>query len=376
MNAPTEKKLRILALWGPSLFDNYVVEMLLKNPRYDVEIVSGDRSSGPSPHAASWSRLLSLRRRLTRGEFDLVITGPIQNSAWPRPKRLATCLAQAFRFLTYKRRMLDSYWAPWLLAGSVGEKVPMAVIDHLDTISVLPRDFPLLKACTLYFKINLFFWHRRSLLPLENLYGIRRVIDYTRKLRPMTHGVPRSRIPARARPMQERDIDVCFTGNTRLRRPADDPNLFGDLTSNPVRQDIYERVVKLQGQGRYKIFCLNDRVPDNEYFELLQRSKLVVCTESFGCETWRHWEAGAAGAVPLISWPYSTCYKAYEPDVHAVYFALIGDDFERAVERALADPAKLQQISQAVREFTIAHKERMKLGEMVVDETLRAWREK
>jgi hypothetical protein len=373
MNSPAEKRLRILVLWGSALYENYVGEML-NNPRWDVEIVSGDRSSGPWPHAAPWSRLLSLRRRLARGEFDLVISGPIQNSAWPRPKRLATCLAQAFRFLTYKQRMLDTYWAPWLLAGRVRDKVPLAVIDPLDTSFVLPRDFPLLKACTLYFKINLYFWNRRSLMPLENLYGIRRVINYTRKLRPMTHGVPASRIPATARPVRERDLDVCFTGNIGLRRAADDPNLFGDLTSNPVRQQIYERVLK--EQGRYKIFCLNDRVDAAEYFELLQRAKLVVCTESFGCETWRHWEAGAAGAVPLISWPYSTGYKLYEPDVHAVYFSLIGDDFERVVDRALADPAKLERISQAVRDFTIAYKERVKLGEMVVDETLKAWRAK
>jgi hypothetical protein len=373
MSLAAEKRLRILVLWGPSHFKFFLDELLLNNPKYDIEIVSGDRTSGRSPHAASWGRLLSLRKRLARGDFDLVVSGPVQNSAWPRPKRLATCLAQAFRYFTYKHRMLDSYWAPWLLAGEAGRKVPLAVVDFLDTSFVLPKDFPLLKAATLYFKINLYFWPRRSLMPLENLYGQRRVIDYTRKLRPLTNGVRKERIPATARPMKERDIDLCFTGNITQQRSEADPNLFGDLTHNPIRRQVYERVQKLQEAGKYKVFCLNDRVGPEEYFELLQRSKLVVCTESYGCETWRHYEAGAAGAVPLANWPYATNYMPYEPDVHAIYFSLIGDDFERTVARALGDPAKLEEISRNVRAFTLAHKERGHVGEMVVEETLREW---
>ena len=360
-----EKRLRILVLWGSSHFDVYAEELFLNNPKYDFEIVSGDRSSGRSEHAASWWRLLSLRRRLRAGAFDLVISSPIQNSAWPQPKQFATRLAQAFRYFTYKHRMLDSYWAAWLVSGS---NVPLAVVDFLDTSYVLPKDYPLLAAATLYFKINLYFWARRSLMPLETFLGQRRVIAFTPKLRPLTNGVPQSRIPVTARPMRKRDIDICFTGNFVTHRSPDDPNPFGELAHNPIRQDIYERTEKLK--ERYNVFCLNDRVPTEEYFELLQRSKLVVCTESFGCETWRHYEASAAGAVPLINWPYANNYMPFQPDVHAIYFSLIGDDFERTVARALADPAKLAEISVATRVFTLAHKERGHVGEMVIAETL------
>jgi len=369
MTPSPEKRLRILVLWGPSYFDVYAEELFLKNPKYDFEIVSGDRSSESSPHAASWGRLWSLRRRLTRGEFDLVISGPIQNSPWPRPKQLATCLAQAFRYFTYKHRMLDSYWAPWLLSGRVRGKVPLAVIDFLDTSYVLPKDYPLLKAATLYFKINLYFWARRSLMPLETFFGMRRVTPLIPKLRPLTNGVPKSRIPKTARPMRERDIDLCFTGRITPGRSPDDPNTFGDLAHNPIRQAIYERCVKLK--DRYNVYCFNGLVPRDEYLELLQRSKLIVCTESFGCETWRHYEASASGAVPLVNWPYATNYMPFEPDVHAIYFSLIGDDFERTVAKALADPAKLEEISLSTRAFTLQHKERSHVGEVIIEETLR-----
>jgi len=369
MTSSPEKRLRILLLWGPSHFDVYASELFLKNPKYDFEIVSGDRSSERSPHAASWSRLWSLRRRLARGEFDLVIAGPIQNSPWPQPKRFATRLAQAFRYLTYKYRMVDSYWAPWLLSGKLRGKVPLAVVDFLDTSYVLPKDYPLLEAATLYFKINLYFWARRSLMPLETFFGMRRVTPLTTKLRPLTNGVPKSRIPATARPMRERDIDLCLTGRIAPGRSADDPNTFGSLVHNPIRQEIYERCVKLK--DRYNVYCVNGMVSAEEYRELLQRSKLMVCTESFGCETWRHYEVGAAGAVPLVNWPYTTNYMPFEPDVHAIYFSLIGDDFERTVARALADPAKLEEISLNTRAFTLQHKERGHLGEVIIEETLR-----
>jgi Glycosyl transferases group 1 len=367
MASTPEKRLRILVLWGASHF-GFLSDLFLENPKYDFEIVSGDRTSGPSPHAASWGRLLSLRRRLKRGEFDLVISGPIQNSAWPQPKRLATRLAQAFRYFTYKHRMLDSYWVPWLLSGEVRGKVPLAAIDFLDTSYVLPKDFPLLKAATLYFKLNLYFWPRRSLMPLETFFGMRRVTKLVTKLRPLTNGVAVSRIPATARPMRERDIDICFTGTITPMRSKDDVNPFGDLTQNPVRREIYERCVKLK--GKYKVYCLDGMVPGAEYLELLQRSKLMVCTESFGCETFRHYEVAAAGAIPLVNWPYATNYMPFQPDVHAIYFSLIGDDFERTVARALSDPEKLEEIAKNTRAFTLEHKVRGHVGDVIIAETL------
>ena len=72
-----------------------------------------------------------------------------------------------------------------------------------------------------------------------------------------------------------------------------------------------------------------------------------------------------------MNWPYATNYMPFQPDVHAIYFSLIGDDFERTVARALADPAKLEEISRNTRAFTLEHKERSHVGDMVIEETLR-----
>jgi hypothetical protein len=289
----------------------------------------------------------------------------VQNSAWPNHKRLATRLAEAFRYFTYKHRMLDSFWVPWLVRGTA---VPVAVIDFLDTSYVLPKDFALLRAATLYYKLNLYFWPRRSLMPLETFFGRRRVTRLTPKLRPFTNGVPKRSIPAEVRPMWKRDLDLCFTGTIVPNRSADDPDPFGELSCNPIRQAIFERTRAMQKQ--YRVFCLNGTVSFEEYQELLQRSRLVVCTESFGCETFRHYDVTAAGAVALINWPYAQNHLPLEPDVHAVYFSLIGGDFERTVARALADPERLERIAEAGRAFTIAHKERSIVGAHIIRETL------
>jgi hypothetical protein len=253
-----------------------------------------------------------------------------------------------------------------------GGKVPLAVIDFYDTSFVLPQDFPLLQAATLYFKLNLYFWPRRSLMPLEHLFGRKLVTPYTPKLRSMTNGIPRDLVPATVRPMAERDIDICFTGNTIPLRSADDPDPLVNLTFNPIRRDIYNRLVKLK--DRYRIFALDGTVPWEEYRELLQRSRLVVCTESFGCETYRHNDVAASGGVPLVNWMYATNHLPFEPDVHAIYFSLIGQDFERTLERALADPARLAEIGAAARNLVVNHKQRPIVGEFIVNETLAAAR--
>jgi hypothetical protein len=365
------KRLRILVVWGASHFDEMLQDDFLDNPDHDFEIVSGNRSKTKSPHAASWGRLRSLRRRLAAGEFDLVISGPVQNSPkLSRYRSVATRFAHALRFFTSKRSMLDTYWVPWLVNRKGGGTVPLAVIDFYDASFVLPQDFPLLQAATLYFKLNLYFWPRRSLMPLEHLFGRKHVTPLTPKLRPMTNGIPRELVPATVRPMAERDIDICFTGSIVPKRSADDPDPLINLTFNPIRRDIYNRVVKLK--DRHRVFALDGMVSWEEYRELLQRSKLIVCTESFGCETYRHNDVAASGGVALVNWMYATNHLPFEPDVHAIYFSLIGDDFERVVERALTDPDKLAKIGQAARELVVNHKQRQIVGEFIIRETLAA----
>lgn len=346
------RPLRILGFWPAADFDTFFEVGFLNRPEYEVEIVSGNRTSGPSPYAMDGKRRRELRRRLEAGEFDLVISGNIWNTPWPCNKGFWTSAAQAMRFFTYKRLMLDTWWAPSLVKG-LTDRVPFAVVDLRDPHYLLPWDERLLTSCTHYFKRELFAWHRRSMLPLYTYVGKRRLEPHESKLLPLSYGVDGGQIPAAEiiKPMAERDIDLFITG-------------FG----NPVRNHIRERCMKLA--SRYKVVTVEGKVSSAEYTDHLNRSKLVVCTESYGCETWRQYEAAAYGAVPLINYPFVLHHQPMVPDEHAVFFSLAGEDFEHQIDRALSSPALLEKISRQTRQHTIEHKDRRRIADYIVNTAL------
>lgn len=344
------KPLRLLAFWPASDFEDFLEPAFLNRPEYEVEIVSGDRTSGKSPHAMDGTRRRALRRRLEAGEFDLVISGNIWNTPWPGNKGWWTSMAQAARFFTYKRSMLDAWWAPCLMQG-LTDRVPFAVIDLRDPHFVLPCDYRLLQACTHYFKRELFAWPRRSLLPLYTYVGERRVAPHESKLLPLSYGVHHGKIPGQVRPMAQRDIDIFISGH-----------------GNPVRNDVRERCRKLA--SKYNVMVVEKKADKHDYVDYLQRSKLVICTESYGCETWRQYEAAVAGAVPVINYPFVQHHLPMEPDEHAVFFSMAGHDFEKQIDRALANPALLEKISRQTREFTLAHKDRRRIADYIVQTAL------
>jgi hypothetical protein len=254
------------------------------------------------------------------------------------------------RLMTYQCRRLDTWWAPWVARAGAG-RTPLAVIDARDSHYIYPWDWPLLKASRLYFKRELMAWRMRATQPLQNYLTEKRVMPHISKLRPMSQGADESSFASSSRPMRERDIDLFMSG--------------GD---NPLRKDIREKVEKLGGS--FKVFINNGLLPVEAYREMLQRSKLAVCVESWASETWRQYEAAAAGAIPLMSWPYTLGHEPLEPDRHAFYFSYIGDHFERVVEQALRDADRLQNMSDAARKFVLAKKGRRQLVNYVVETTL------
>jgi len=229
---------------------------------------------------------------------------------------------------------------------------PLAAVDSRDGHYVFPWDLPLLKAARLYFKKDLMYWPRRALMPLQNYHTEKKIKPYEAKLRPMSLGLEEKGFVAAARPMKDRDIDLFLSGHE----------------NNPLRRLVREKCEALS--GRYRVQAHTKMLPSEEYREALQRAKLVVCVESFGGETWRQYEVAAAGAVPLMSWPYTQVHNPLLPDEHAFYFSYMSDHFERTVEEALRDGDRLQRMSDAARKFVREKKGRRRLLNYVVDTTL------
>jgi len=345
------KRLKILAVWPPGDFVDFFTPAFLGRDDLEVEIVCGNGTHFQSRYTAGYARTRELRKRLEAGEFDLVVAGNVYTNRWPDHKGFFTRLSVALRYSTIKRDHLDVILVPELLRG-LSRPVPLAALDMRDAHFIRPWELPLLRASTLYFKRELFAWHVRSLEPLMTWKRAKEIRPLEQKLRPMSYGIDPARIPASARPMAERDIDLFISGG-----------------GNPVRDEIKKRCEALV--GTYRVVVAQGKVSEAEYVDLLQRSKLVVCTESHGCETWRQYEVAAAGGVPLINYPFVLHHQPMEPDEHAIFFSLAGRDFEKQIERALKNPALLQAISIRTREWTLTHKPRPRIADYVIAETLK-----
>jgi hypothetical protein len=343
-------KKKLLVLWSSFDFAHIYEAAFASHPDYDIELVS---AAAKPCDQAGFRRLLRLRREVDEGKYVLVLANNINRSPFPGNKGWATTASLAARLLTYQHRRLDSWWASWLVRGG-NSKTPLAVIDSRDGHYIFPWDLPLLQAARCYFKKDLMYWHRRDLMPLQNYYTEKKIKPFEHKLRPMSLGLDQSMFAEESRPMKDRDIDIWMSGNE----------------NNPLRRLIREKCEALA--GRYRVVTPKDMVPAAEYREMLQRTKLAVCVESFGGETWRQYEVAAAGVVPLMSWPYTQVTDPLVPDEHAFYFSYIADHFERTVEQALSDADRLQRMSDAARKFVREKKPRRLLLDHVVETTLAA----
>ena len=346
MTASIRKK-KLLIFWSTTDFELIYQSAFADHPDYDVELVS---CQGRPHEQAGYRRLWCLRKEVDAGKFDLVLANNIMRSPFPGNKGWATTASLAARLFTFQRRRMDTWWAPWVVRYG-RSATPLAVIDGRDSHYVYPWDLPLLKAAKLFFKRDLMNWPRRALMPLQDYYTEKKIKPYYEKLRPMSGGLEEAFFASGARPMKDRDID-----------------LFMSSANNPLRRMIREKCLGLA--GRYRVVAHEELLSFAEYQEMLQRSKLVVCVESYGGETRRQYEVAAAGAIPLMSWSYTQVTDPLVPDVHAFYFSYIADHFERTVERALSDEDRLQGVSEATRSFMLEKKRRRLLLNYIVETTL------
>jgi Glycosyl transferases group 1 len=344
------KKKKLLLLWSSFDFAHMYQTSFADHPDFEIELVSAE---GLPEEQSGYRRLLHLRKQVDEGKFDLVVANNINRSPFPGNKGWGTTASLAARLFTYQHRRMDSWWAPWMVRYGKS-KTPLAAIDSRDGHYVFPWDLPLLKAAKLYFKKDLMYWPRRALLPLQNYYTEKKIKPYEAKLRPMSVCVDESQFLPTARPMKDRDIDLFLSGHE----------------NNPLRRLIREKCERLELAGRYRVKVARGMIPMEEYKESLQRAKLAVCIESFGGETWRQYEVAAAGAVPLMSWPYTQVHDPLLPDEHAFYFSYMSDHFERTVEEALRDDNRLQRMADAARQFVLTKKGRRGLLNYIVDTTL------
>ena len=135
-------------------------------------------------------------------------------------------------------------------------------------------------------------------------------------------------------------VDVFFAGRVR--------------DSSSIRVRGLDELLALRNEG--VTVDIPDRgVAPAEFYERCARAWLVWSPEGFGWDCFRHYEAPACGAVPLINQPTIERHAPLLAGEHALYYDPEPGGLTRAVDAALADKPGLARIAAAGQAHVMAH---------------------
>ena len=171
----------------------------------------------------------------------------------------------------------------------------------------------------------------------RRLARYRAIID---KLRPMSLGLSTETeglIPAQIPP---KVADVFFAGGV-------DGNSY-------VRETGLRELAALRDHGD-DIDIAEERLSRADFFHRCGQARLVWSPEGFGHDTFRHYEAAACGAVPLISRPTIEQYAPFREGETAFFYDPEPGGLAAAIRRALERREELAAMGRAARAHALAH---------------------
>ncbi len=267
--------------------------------------------------------------RLLLRRFDLVVVAALHPGHTDRQSRAKLLLKTALLAASRHPRLLGA------LGRLVLGRTRCVILDISDTRAVCPVTARLLAGHAAYFKREL------ELPPAEP----------DPRLRPTGLFIP----DARRRPAPlAKDTDVFFAG--RL--------------CNAARREAMQDLCALQAAG-YRIHLPDDPLPYPAYMEALARAWLVVSPEGFGWDCYRHYEAGFAGSVALISRPGYRRALPLRHGVHCFYYEPGPGALLRAIPALLVDRLRLERMAAAAQARVLAHHTRARVAERILAESFR-----
>jgi hypothetical protein len=299
------------------------------------------------------SGLLSLRRAIADGGFDLIVCEPNYTAPWS-PLGLLRAL--------FSRRALSgkvSLTRPLGLQLLRGRTLPpIAVVDLEDNASINRCDRYLLDACRLYFKrelpVDSWRLFANTMTPRQpsrrfraNPANRRRIA----KLRPISLGIPPDMEPLLPIARRDKTADLFFVGNV-AGLPAREQGMaeLGELKAAGVVVDIPDR-----------------RLDREEFYARCASAHLVWSPEGYGWDCFRHYEAAACGSVPLINYPSIQRHQPLEHGIHCLYYPPEPGGLKSTVLSALQDKARLAAMAENAREQAVRFHRRSALGDYVVE---------
>jgi len=326
MTAKDPRSLRILEIGDRGYFYHRVPEQTTWV--WSVKSRLHDEGARPE-HKFTWRLAWELKRRIERGDFDVIFITYLSIPLFRPEYWLLKNLWNVLRRILFKFHSLAAY----LIFFCQTRDVPIAVIDIWDDPLVRPQYFPFFPRLKRYFKRELpqnlwqvfLFTSRRS----ENLHNIAKqpfLIECGKKIRTFPWVCYEFGDFSAVRP-EEKNMDVFYAGNN----------------ANTVRLSGLPQLEKLRAEG-WRIDLPSERLPPEEFQRRLSRSWLAWSPQGFGWQCTRHYEALMYGAVPVMNYPGIFRYHPLVEGQHAFYYGCEDDDLVRVLRLALADKERLQQM--------------------------------
>jgi len=304
----------------------------------------------------SFALVPGLLRSLRRGDYDLVACHAPSRPLWDRrldfPRALAALLRRLVRPRTFGTR--------WLHKRPV---CAFAVLDYHDASTLTPSALPLLAACDAYFKREL------PLDPAAAFVGAAPHFDTTEAVArdpSFRHAVDKL-LPLSLAMADERARRALATDGAKTA----DVFFAGTLAHSPLRTRGAAELAGLVARGLSIDLGEGGLAPD-AYLDRCARAWLAWSPAGYGWECFRHYEAALCATVPLLTPPPIRRHRPLEAGMHALVYPVEEGGLTATVLRALADKPALARMGAAARAHALAHHTHARVGEYVVDATLRA----
>jgi hypothetical protein len=323
----------------------------------DTSLFFATDPGGEAPVGVMALRSLgALWSALRRADLELIVCHP--NFSAPHGVRALNRGIFSSRFLKGRSPLMRAF-GPELLRWR--GRAPIVVIDHED-LPVINRDnLFLLDRCALWFKRELSVDHWRVFmktahpqLPTPRFRMNARHRSWVDKLRPISIGLPTTAegLPP---PPQPKTTDIFF-----LARVVD---------SSTARARGLAELRALADQG-VVVDIPDAPLPRPEFYRRCSAAHMVWSPEGLGWDCFRHYEALACGAVPMINQPSIDRHAPLMAGEHALYYDPEPGGLTRAVLAALRDKDALARIAEVGKAHVLANHTPEAIARYVVETAL------
>lgn len=336
---------------------NYLITAL--ETRCEVMHCSPYSNGFKNSQLFSIDKLAGLKRALKNHEFDLVIA---LSHACPIWRNNVPFGRNFWRIASSSLRRSSAFGLRLLLPTIRKHNIPLAVIDDDDSVQIALRNWPLLEASAIYFKMNppvdlyhAFLYQTAKSGTPHNIRNLEIPCNNLHKIRPCGIGFD-TRIADMADELgkQPKTQDIFFTGS---------------MSYSQYREETLPEFLALAEQG-VKVDYFRGRLPFEDFLRRCASAHLTWSPHGAGWDNLRNYEASFAHSVAVCTYPNVRRYQPLQQNDHIFMYSLEPGALTKAVLAALAQKEKFAAMTAAARAHTYTHHHPEKIVSHIIEETL------